>query len=396
MAAIFFLKLTMKRLRLIIILILVAISGISIGYWFYNWFYNNFEKISENVEIGYQGEARDNPLLAAERLLERMGTPTKTIQSLSDIDLNMQDTLILYNTPISEEESNQLHYWIEAGGHLIIANKTGDDYLSTIPLFTQLGITQYQNYLDEAEIAQSPPLEFFWARYRLQVAFNPDYYLKSGYYDPAKKIADEHGTHLLFYYYSTGMLTILSDLAFFENYKIDKYDHAQFLWHLVHFKRQAERVWLLHTQADMNGTKKNVPSLWALLWINMWTIIISATTLLLFWLWLISRRFGTLLPAPPRARRRLLEHIEASGHFFWRQNQAQILLHAARQAVLKRLDSEHPYWARLSQAQLSQHLAQISELPADEIEKALHGNKHNTEIAFTRAIQILTQIRKKL
>jgi hypothetical protein len=384
----------MKPSHIIIILILLAI-GIIIY-----WFYNNFEIVSETVEIGYQGEARDNPLLAAERLLERMGTATKTVQSLPDVELGKQDTLVLYGSFLSEKQIQQLVYWIDDGGHLIIALYDGED-----PgfLFAALGIGQYQNGLNEAEIAQAPPTDFFWAQYRLQVAFNPDYYFEY-IYDPAAEINDEYGTHLLSYFHGSGMITLLSDLVFIENDKIGEYDHAQFLWQLVHLERTAAQVWLLRTQVEMpemspekeveEMSPKDVSSsLWALLWRNMWAVIISATMLLLFWLWLASRRFGSLLPAPPRARRRLLEHIEASGHFLWRQNQAAVLLHSARQALLKRLESVHPDWAH---AQLSQRLAQLCELPADEIEFALHSTKANTEFAFTRIIQILTQIRKKL
>ncbi|MEN8218415.1 MAG: DUF4350 domain-containing protein [Pseudomonadota bacterium] len=387
----------MKPSHIIIILILLSLGIITY------WFYNNFERVSETVEIGYQGEARDNPLLAAERLLERMGTPTKTVQSLPDVEeeLGRKDTLVVYSRFLSQEQIQQLVYWIEAGGHLIIGLYDAE------VLFTAFGIEQYQNGLNEAEIAQAPPTEFFWAQYRLQVAFNPDYYLEY-IYVPAAEINDEYGTHLLSYNYGSGRLTLLSDLAFIKNDKIGEYDHAQFLGQLVHLERTAAQVWLLRTQAEMSQEKdveemsqeKDVeelsPKLWALLWRNMWAVIISATMLLLFWLWLASRRFGSLLPAPPRARRRLLEHIEASGHFLWRQNQAAGLLHSARQALLKRLESAHPDWARLSDAQLSQRLAQQCELPADQIEIALYSGKADTEFAFTRTIQILTQIRKKL
>ncbi len=376
-----------------IILLLLSIVLILISYWFYN----NFKIVSESVEIGYEGEARDNPLLAAERLLERMGTPVKSVEFLPD-ELDTQDTLILYGRflnedALSEEQIQQLIYWIEEGGHLILASEK---------LFTVLDIKQYQNGLNEAEIAQAPPTEIFFTEDSLKVAFNPDYYLEYSDYEPALEISDEYGSHLLIYYYGTGLITVLSDLAFIENDKIGEYDHAQFFWELVHLERQAAHVWLLHSQMEemppensqMEEIPPNVPSLWLLLWKNMWTVIISATILLLFWLWSASRRFGSVLPDPPRARRRLLEHIEASGHFLWRHNQAQVLLDSARQALLKRLESVHPDWLALSQLELSQHLAQLCEWPADEIEKALHGNK--AAFAFTRAIQIITQIGKKL
>jgi hypothetical protein len=128
----------------------------------------------------------------------------------------------------------------------------------------------------------------------------------------------------------------------------------------------------------------------------MWAIIISIMILLLFWLWGASRRFGPLLPVPPCIRRRLLEHIEASGHFWWRQDRAFMLLRGAKQALLKRLESVHPDWISLSNTELSQQLALVSGLSAKKIENAWHCTKPDNEITFTQTVQIFTKIRKFL
>ena len=406
-------------MRTVLVLLTVGIV-FYIGYWLYS----HYEYISETVEVGFQGEARDNPLLAAERLLERMGTTAKTVHALPNVkdDLGSQDTLVLlqYGTFFSDDQTQQLFHWLDDGGHLIMSSDTLHDVVGKTtktnldPLLKKLRVYRHQNGLDKDKIAQAPPTQFVWAQYRLQVAFNPDYYLEPSYYDPVKEISDKHGIHFLFYYYGNGIISVLSDLVFIENGQIGEHDHAQFLWHLVHFERPAARVWLLRTQAKVEGDGtgtpfEKIPPLWTLLWTTMWTVIISAAILLLFWLWTASRRFGSLLPTPPRARRRLLEHIEASGHFLWRQEQAHTLLHGARQALLKRLESVHPDWTHLSHAELSQRLAQVCELPADEIEEALNphqsplakrgkvpGQGRISEMAFTRSLQIMTQIRKTL
>ncbi len=393
----------MKNSRTIIFVSLF-ITGviIYIGYWLYT----HFEIITEEVEVGFRGKARDNPLLAAERLLTRMGTSATTVQSLSDSDLGLGDTLVLlqYDTSLDDEQTQELINWVDSGGHLIIAhNRSREAQKDTSQpnnfVFEEISVTQHQNGLDENEIA--PPTEFIWGQYRLQVAFNPNDYLENEHY-PAEKISDDYGTHLLSYYYGAGILSVLSDLEFIENDKISEYDHAQFLWQLVNFDRVITRVWLLHTYM---GSHKSEPSLWILLWQNLWTMIISGILLLLFWLWAASRRFGPLLPVPPKTRRRLLEHIEASGHFLWRQHQTTLLRYSAVQALLKRLESVHPDWVRLPHTQLSQRLAEVCELPAEEIEKALSLTKLSftknrqpveTEITFTQSIQFLTQIRKKL
>jgi hypothetical protein len=384
----------MKHSHIIISLIIISCLLL-----IFAWFYNNFNYISETVEIGYQGEARTNPVLAAERFLERMGTSAESHILDDDLSwdffegiLNREDTLILLNKgrDLTEDQEYLLLRWVKAGGHLIMAAQQND------ALLKQFRITLSKNDLDENDIAQASPIAFYWQGYPLQVAFNPNYDLQP-FYEPQTKISDESGTYALFYYFSQGNITILSDLAFIKNNKIAEYDNAQFLWHLVNIKQPVTQVFFLRNhEFDGTDSKTDMPSLWQLLWTNMSAVIISAMLLLLFWLWTVSRRFGFLLPEPPRARRRLLEHLEASGQFFWKQDQAVMLLNTARKALLKRLESEYPDWTQLSPKKLSQQLAQISDLSADEIKMALQETTPKTELVFTKAIQVLTKIRKIL
>lgn len=378
----------MKRSHIIISLMIISILGLIY------WFYNNFNYISETVEIGYQGEARKNPVLAAERFLARMGTSVESQILDDDLSwdffdvLNREDTLILLRKGrhLTEDQKSLLLRWIKAGGHLIMGSQQND------ALLTEFRITL--NDLDKPQLAQTSPIAFYWKGYPLQVAFNPNYELRP-LYEPKTKISDQYGTYALFYYLGEGYVTIFSDLEFIKNNQVGEYDHALFLWHLVHLERPATRVFLLYNQTQLGTDSNNkMPSLWRLLWTNMSAVIISALLLLLFWLWSTSRRFGSLLPEPPRARRRLLEHIEASGQFLWKQDQAIMLLTTVRKALLKRIESVHPDWIRLSRRKLSQQLAQISDLSADEIEMALQETKPKTELVFTKNIQVLTQIRK--
>ncbi len=362
----------MKHAQIIILVILVTIFVSFIGYWFNK----NFEYVSEIVEIGFQGKARDNPLLAAKRLLEDLGTPVNTVQYFPY--LNQQDTLVLVDPGFIENENQQLRPWIKNGGHLIIA--------SDEPLLSAFDIL----FLDKTDdaIINTEPTKFIWNNYPLHVAFDQNYYIETQHdYAYTKTIRDKDGIHFLSVKYGTGILTILSDIAFIKNDKIGDYDHAYFLWQLV--EDTVEDIWLWYS---LENNDEEFPSLWILLWRNIWTVIISSTILLLFWLWLASRRFGPLLPSPPRARRRLLEHIEASGHFLWRHKQGDILLQSAKQALLKRIELVHPDWSSLSPSELSQTLAQISGLQAKDIEIALLS-KNKNKLAFTQTIQIFSKIR---
>ncbi len=388
-----------KNIKLIIVSIVIGCLTIA-GYWIYN----NFKL--EKVSVDIQTEAANDPLLAAKQLLERMKTPVVTIQNLPKDELDSQDTLILlqYNSILNEKNTQQLLEWVDSGGNLIIVSDVVHDNTQDIVtqpdlLLSKLNIFQYQN----ESPTKAEPVGFIWQKYKLKVLFDPNYYLTVDDNEPAQDISDNYGSHLLQYYYGTGIIIILSDLSFIENDKIATYDHAQFLWHLTHFERQETKVWFLnHVPKNIEGglagetnnwnTSTKMPTLLTLIWTHMWTVVISAIILLLFWLWSVSQRFGPLIPISKPIRRRLLEHIEASGNFLWRQGKTATLLNDARQSLIQQINRTHPNWNQLSYSQLSNQLAQRCGLSATEIEDAL-SNK-NTDLVQT--IQIFSKIRKTL
>ena len=64
----------------LILALLLAIGG-AIGYWFNL----NFEKESKEVEIGFLGEARYNPMLAAQRYFESFGLKANSTEGLTTL-----------------------------------------------------------------------------------------------------------------------------------------------------------------------------------------------------------------------------------------------------------------------------------------------------------------------
>ncbi len=404
--------------------------------WVSYWFFTHYERVSKTVHTGFQGPARSNPLLAAEYLLKRMGATVMATKTVPDLKkLEKEDTLILIqeDSALSEAQVDLLRVWITLGGHLIFVSDTlqndeqdepteAEDEPSPDPLLTFLQVSQYKNDAEESDLEPDQPTQVTWQDYSLQVAFSPNYRLE-GTRSPVLKIGDDNGIHLLTYSIGEGIVTVLSDLWFIENDAIEKYDHAQFLWHLVNVKQPVTRVWLVRQRLlprseATDSQQAQVPTLWQLLWLHGWTIILSVATLILFWLWFASRRFGPVLPEPPLTRRRLLEHIEASGHFLWQHGQAQRLWNATKQALMTRLKVVHPDWSRLSNQELSERLAQMSGWEEQEIEEVFNlssavspfskvrrrfflmtkksGRRGGQEAEFTRAVQILTQLRNAL
>ncbi|OQW91767.1 MAG: hypothetical protein BWK79_16190 [Beggiatoa sp. IS2] len=383
----------MKKSQFYSILLLCFISIGALAYWFLQ----NFERVSEYKEMGYQGQARYNFLLAAQRLLERSGTKTQTVYSFSRIaaQLTPQDTIVLlaYNDSyLTGQQQQQLLNWVRAGGHLIVTGSIIGEENEENELFNQIGVSIEENDLDCADcdnIEQRPLTFFTWNRHSLHIAFDPQFFLESNR-SPDLSIDSDYGYHLFMYKIGQGYLTMLSDLQFLHNDEIGKYDHAAFLWYLVHYQRSVTQTWLLVLR------NTDIPSLATLLWQHAQPLVISSLFLLMLTLWSISRRFGPLLPSPPRTRRRLLEHLDASGRFLWRYEQSHLLLTTVRQAVFKRLEQIYPTWGTLPQTELCQRLARLGKLSPQQVESALYQMQFKSEMSFTQAVQTLTTIKEKL
>jgi len=376
----------MKLSQRTIISSLIVIVFLVIVYWFSL----NFQIVWEKTYVGYQGEAAYNSLLAAQRLLERLDLSTETVYFLPDIEhrLKATDTVVLLpnDTTFNPLQSKQLLAWIQKGGHLILEGSVlWDDPRDNL----LLAPFQVQSKSNEDIKKSSTALKFKWQKQSLQIAFDRSRRLDTKS-KPLKFVKSQQGYHLLHYRYGQGLVSVLSDLDFIANAQIGQYDHAQFFWQLIQFKTPPHFVWLI----DMRGL--DTPSLWSLLWQHAWTLLISAAVLLMIWLWSISRRFGSVLPPPPRTRRRLLEHIEASGRFLWQQQQTDVLLKETRQVVLKRLAQIHPDWLQLPRDELVTQLAQLCHLPPEEVHTALYRYNIRNEAYFTRAMQILVAVKSAM
>jgi len=390
-----------------ILIIIMSLSLLGLGYW---WFINNFKLVTKEAEIGYRGEARYNPFLAAQHLVEKMGATAITARSFSKLhrQLAPQDTLVLalYSDELLTDSRREwLWEWIVAGGHLIAFKGPQSDYLhlwgnqqeedEAEPGYIEqeFGISeQYNDQLLEAEIEATDPLELTWDGYDVVVYFNPAYYLiiennahASGFGAP-----DRDGYHFLHAEYGAGSVTLLSDAIALQNSRIGEHDHAQYFWQLINMHHQPETVWFWRAYTG------DFPSVLQLLWQYAWTVVITGGLLLLVWLRAISQRFGAILPMPLPARRRLLEHIEASGDFLWRRKQSTVLLKSTRQTLWQRLEVVHPDWLHLAEADLVQRFVLLTELPEQQIDQALHRQPITSQLEFTRAIHTLTQLKDAL
>jgi hypothetical protein len=393
-------------------------------------FFLSCEKRSIEIPRGLRGEAARNPYLAAQRLLERMGTPVRSLADLSGLaELPPADGTLIVPTArrtLSKARALELAGWVESGGHLIVVSWQLFDDKSRAPDFVldPLGVRQYLNEAQddspqddspqdderapeepaplvtqasapededeepEPEIAQA---EFPDREKPLQVEFDPAFRIELDPLATAARIfeiADANGAHLVTLRKGRGLVTALTDDYFLTQPIIGDWDHAELVYRIAHFEGRAGAVWIVWGD--------EYPGALTLLWRHAWMVVSSALLVLGLWIWSASRRFGPLAPDPSSERRELMEHVRAAGHFQWRRAAAPSLLAATRNALLERVRERHPSLAALGPAEQAERLAGLSGLPSERVLRALAFRTDTEAGRFAQNVATLEKIRRSL
>lgn len=245
-----------------------------------------------------------------------------------------------------------------------------------------------------------------------EVAFTESYVLLPKYEQPVEDYT-HYKNDARYYYvekqYGAGRISVLSDADLWTNpsirfivndeeepqseldryeglgdISIDDLDHAYFLWLLV---RDGSNVWLLN---DMD-----YPSLLKILWKYFPQAVVSASILVLLWMWWMNNAFGPRVREPDSARRSLLEHLQMTGRFEWNADKAFYRVITTRDQLLKDIKQKHPGVSRMDMPQMTDFLVELTGMKADEIHRALY-QKTDNESRFIETTILLQQIRRKL
>lgn len=366
------------------------------------WFLNTFELKTLAEYTGYKGEARTNSLFAARLFSKGMGIPAERHDGLAS--LPETDTVIVLNTErfsLSAEKIDELLAWVDQGGHLItrarvdleneaqldedsLAETEGRDILQT-----RLGISIGAHQLPDEEdlpakiqLPNSPEavaveLDFFNA---LQTrADNARHYQLNDY---SWLIQQPQGS---------GLVSMVATLDMIENAALDSAEHGKFFWYLLHSHNpDFKQVWLVH--------QDTLPHLFVLLLRHATPLLVVLVLLLLFSFWALMPRFGRLIPEPPPQRRRIMEHINASGQFLWKkQQQGPEQLCAAVQHDIQQQAQRHiPGWQFMPASEQQVALADLLSWPTQHMEqlKQLLTATRLNESGFTQLVQLAQRLRK--
>ncbi len=346
------------------------------------WFFSAYERVPAKDWVGPSGEARRNPFLAAERFVERMGLPARQLRAFPELDsLPAGAVLVLPNRrqALDPRRIRELVSWAEAGGHLI-----AEAELAGVPdpLFDRLSVRRSPAPRLPKPLAIEMP-----GGERLNVSFHDAVALQP----PAGPLLLRAGTHetvkLAVFRRGRGVVTVASSLQFARNAFIGSNDHAVFFWELLDFTPAKEMGVYLRPERL---------SLWSFLKEHAAPVLAAGAALLALWLWHVGPRFGPVAPDAPPARRRLLDHLRASGRYYWARGLRARLVSAARDAALRRVTRAHPEIATDTPAQRAARLAALVGISTAEAERFMRSADTVSSLEFIHLMHTAQRVHRAL
>lgn len=362
-------------------LLVFVLIALALGAGTY-WFLQNFEQVDHRYHVGMSGAARDNPLLAAERTLARLGMQSSRIGVPRDhTDLPATGVVILSEARDALTPSAQqiLLDWVDAGGHLITEDRAidrGDALLDALSVSATKGRT-----------AERRTVTVEWMDRTYKVQMHAEQSLQT---DQAL-LAEAHSgktTHMLHFRYGAGYVTVLNDLYFMTNKGLDEADHADFLWALAQSGNGGDAVAFLHESDGL--------SLRAWLVEHAPAVLVSGALLLLLWLWRIVPRFGRVATDDGDTRRDLLEHLAAAGRLQWHHGAGPQLAESARVVLMQRLLRRHPALRGLQSKTLAVELKKRYTLSDEQAQSLAAGGNVAGTPQFLAALQLYQRLHARL
>ena len=164
-------------------------------------------------------------------------------------------------------------------------------------------------------------------------------------------------------------------------------DHAELLWSVLSLTPGRElRFYFRPERLSLSGFLRE----------NAAPALIAGGLLLALWLWSIAPRFGPVAPDAPPGRRRLLDHLRASGRYYWAKGLRSRLVVAARDAALRRVTRAQPDFSSAPQAERCARLATLAGISKEEAGRFMNAAGAMRGADFIRVTQHAQRIHKAL
>lgn len=362
----------------------------------------------ETREKGYEGIARAQPFLAAERLLTKFGWEPDRLHSAKSLPYG--GTLIL-NADSSRDQftAYQAMDWMERrSGHLIL-------FLSSAESWRDDWAVDFFSYFKDIDSLENHPI---LQKYHLKPSNNSLRIFGGGKpqeakIDGAKFMMENTGSITLdatavaqdtdalagtaasasllsFPLSGGGRLTVICDARPFRNRFLDHEAHADVLLALLALRGETGD----HTVGMMLS---NGLSFYTMFWEKYWMALIALGVLVLLWLWKNFHRFGPLLLPSTTNDRQFADHLRMTGHFLWSYRRSGELLGAMRQSIQRKLQAaSHQEMSEGAPARLLEHLSNLSKLPPERVTAAWHTPATSDLRQFIHLMRDLQTIHQSL
>ena len=354
----------------------------------------------EVIDHGPSPEARANPYLAAEHFLRQHGLSVqhaKGLERLETLPAKGSSLLLLgERSNMSPRQVEQLLEWAKAGGHLLLvaealwddeSGKSGDLLLDRLHLRQTLSDEPEEPV--QARKKRAPDLTKLYVDNETAPAyfsFDTDFNLTDPKHLAQFSANSAKSSHLMQVKLGQGNVTVITDSDLWKYPAIGKHDNAWLLWYL----NQGTVVTLLFNS--------DVDDLFTLLLRYFPQALVALVALLALALWHAGMRQGPIRAPAPKARRQLLEHLQASADFLLRRSGQGVLLQALQRDILRAARRRHPGFEHLDTAEQQQALEQLTRQPSHVISQALDPlpAKRLSSADFSRQVASLQTLRNAL
>jgi len=403
------------------------------------------------IPLGYKGEARLNPFLAAQQLLAKYGHDSERLLHFKNLPYAEEGVLILSGeSGMPEARADQLLQWTEDGGHLIYALAGCAPY-NDWGMFSSLSTYGYAGNEDRADpildklgvsVENNSPFKDLGDALKLkkkkdegekekenekakeaeddETVLDTDS-IKAKIEEPedvplSRSVIDIRGEDYNVDFpdmlelsldrelrrgeYVAGALDNASALSLrYGRGRITFITHARPLRNR-YLDENDHAAWLL---AMVGDEYRHVAflvtiqqSFWELLWNRAWMPLVGLALLTLIWLWKNMPRFGPLRRVELHETKHFVDHISALGQFFLRLNRTEILLNAAADAVRTRAIRLFPQLVYQNDEALIRILKDRSELSEERIRTAFDTTSKAASHEMVRRLQDLQDLRAAL
>lgn len=314
------------------------------------------ERVGEEP-LGYRGEARLNPYLAAERYLESQGWSADSSRTWSNYD---QETSVIFMPGSflqTKGMAKRALEWVSDGGTLVLTIEGGEPERND---FTDSSSGQVADKGDFTGLDEIYELFGVEVTYRDEPAFEEDALEKDGHLSRRWEVSRTGesfgemalefegnvvltiesgwnwipeiggGSRMVGGGYGEGEVIFLAHARPLRSPYLARADHARFLEYLAKNQGGGKLVFLYGSSTSFFG----------LLWKEGRMVVIAGLGALVVWLWMRIPRFGPVLRDREVKPRKYGESLTTAARFLWRTGSLASLIRPLRERIEKENEGE--------------------------------------------------------